>query len=391
MNKKIEELLTRGVEEIIEKKSLEQKLLSNKKLIIKYGADPSRPDLHLGHLVALRKLKKFQEMGHKIVFLIGDYTGMIGDPTDRTSARQPLTLEEVEKNAKTYLTQIGKILDIKKIKIVFNSEWYSHEGWKEALELSAKFTVSRILERDDFEKRLKAGKDVGVQEMLYPIMQAYDSVVLKADVEIGGTDQKFNMLAGRNLQKKSGQVPQDVITLPLLAGTDGSKKMSKSQDNYIGIVEESKEIFGKIMSLPDSCLVDYYITLTDEDVALVKKELKKGANPRDLKINLAKSIIKELYSEQEAQKAQESFVNQFQKKELPNDIKTVKLSGELNVLDLLFGQKMVESKSEARRMVEQGAVKINGNAEKDIKKIIKIKKELIIQVGKRRFLKVVEK
>lgn len=385
------ELLTRGVEEVIEKKSLLQKLANGKKLVVKYGADPSRPDLHLGHLVGLRKLRALQEMGHKIVFLIGDYTGMIGDPTDRTSARQPLTLEEVEKNAKSYLSQVGKILDLKKTKTVFNSEWYSKGGWKEVLELTSKFTIARILERDDFEKRVKANKDIGVQEILYPIMQAYDSVVLKSDIEIGGTDQKFNMIAGRKLQKRIGQAPQDIITLPLLVGTDGKKKMSKSLDNYIGITEAPKEIFGKIMSLPDSCLVDYFESLTDESIEELSKEIKVGKNPRDLKIRLAKIIITDLHNQKEATKAEQEFINQFQKKELPSDIKTVKLSGEFNILDLLFSQKLVESKSDARRMVEQGAVKLNGKVEKDLKKIVKIQKELVIQVGKRRFLKINEK
>jgi tyrosyl-tRNA synthetase len=358
-----EDFFEKGIVEIIDEKSLKAKLKTNKKLRIKMGFDPTRPDIHLGHAVGLRKLKELQDAGHKIIFLIGDYTAKIGDPSGRNTTRPVLTDQEIKENAKTYFNQVGKILDVKKAEVRYNSEWYKKMQFSDILQLLGKFTVAQIIERDDFEKRLKAGADIGMHELLYPLMQAYDSVMLKADVEFGGSDQKFNMLAGRDLQRKMGQTPQDVVMVRLLVGTDGKEKMSKSLNNYIAITDGPNIMFGKVMSIPDSAIPEYYelaTDLTESAIEKVKKAVKSDANPRDLKLDLAYEITKLYHGEIAAKKAKEEFIKVFTNKEMPTDIPEVKLDhGTYDILLLLVDLKAVSSSSEARRLIEQGGVKID--------------------------------
>lgn len=390
---KIKALLSHNVEEIIVKKSLEEKLFSGKKLRVKLGADPSRPDLHLGHSIAIRKLKEFQDLGHQVVFIIGDYTGMIGDPSGKSKTRPALSKEQVEENAKSYLDQVGKILDIKKTEIHYNSEWFSKLNFEDILMLTGKFTVARILERDDFNKRLKDGNDISVSEMLYPMMQAYDSIAIEADVEIGGTDQKFNLLAGRELQKKMGKNEQDVLTCPLLLGLDGVQKMSKSLDNYIGISESADSMFGKIMSIGDGMIYYYFKLLTDktpEELKTVEDFLgDKSRNPRDMKARLAKEVIALYHTKEEARAAEEEFNRIFREKQKPSEIPEIKLSSKTYpVLDLLLETKLINSKNEGRRLIEQGGVRINDEIQNDPQKIIDITSSTVLQVGKRKFIKI---
>jgi tyrosyl-tRNA synthetase len=393
---KITQLLTHNTEEVIIKESLKKKLSSGKKLRIKLGCDPSRPDLHLGHSIVIGKLKEFQDMGHQVVFIIGDYTGMIGDPSGKSKTRPALSKTEVQKNAKTYLKQVGKILDVEKTEIRFNSEWHSKLNFEDILKLTGRFTVARILERDDFTNRIKAGTDIAVSEMLYPMMQAYDSVMIKADIEIGGTDQKFNLLAGRELQKKMGLPEQDVITCPLLVGLDGKEKMSKSLDNYIGITENSDSMFGKIMSISDDMIFYYFKLLTvktDKELKELNLILKnRTQNPKDLKVQLAKEIIAIYHSAEKAEKAEKEFNQIFRDKEKPTDIPEIEISEkEYPILDLIMEAKLATTKSEARRLVEQGGVKINDEVQKDFKKAVAIKNGMILQVGKRKFAKITTK
>lgn len=381
----------KGVAEIIDKKSIEQKLKSGKKLKIKMGFDPTRPDIHLGHAVGLRILRKLQDAGHTIIFLIGDYTTKIGDPSGRNTTRPILDDEEIKKNAATYFEQVGKILDVKKAQIRYNSEWFEKMNFNDILQLAGKFTVAQIIERDDFEKRLKNGVDVGLHETLYPLMQAYDSVVLEADVEFGGSDQKFNILAGRNLQKKMGQTPQDIVLVELLVGLDGKEKMSKSLDNYIGITEKPNEMFGKVMSLPDSMIGTYFNLCTDEPPKQIKKHLldiKKGKNPRDVKALLAEKIVEIYHGKKPAEKAKEEFFNVFSKKELPKDIPMVEISGTFDLPLFLIELRAASSNSEARRLIEQGAVKVDGAKLTDFKSEIATHSGMIVQVGKKKFFKI---
>ncbi len=390
----IEKLLSHNAEEVIIKQDLEKKLMSGKKLRIKLGCDPSRPDLHLGHSIVLRKLKDFQDLGHQVVFIIGDYTGMIGDPSGKSKTRPALSSEEVKKNAKSYFSQVGKILDTKKTEIRYNSEWFSRMNFEDMLKLTSKFTVARILERDDFSKRLKDGVDVAVNEIMYPIMQAYDSIAVNADVEIGGTDQKFNMLAGRDLQRKMKKSEQNVLTCPLLVGLDGKEKMSKSMDNYIGIGEDPDSMFGKIMSISDAMIFYYFKLLTEiseEELQQIEADLKDPTkNPRDLKVALAKEIIAIYHGENEAKKAEDEFNKIFRDKKKPTEMESIKLQiANCKLQDLLIELKMVSSKSDAKRLVEQGGVKIDDNVKKDWKEKIEIKNGMIVQVGKRKFVKII--
>lgn len=381
----------KGVVEIIEKESLEQKLASKKKLRIKIGVDPTRPDIHLGHAVALRVLKRLQDAGHTIIFLIGDYTTKIGDPSGRNSTRPILDDEEIKANAKTYFDQVGNILDLKKTEIRYNSEWFSKMNFNDILQLAGKFTVAQITERDDFEKRLKGGIDVGLHEMLYPLMQAYDSVVLKADVEFGGTDQRFNMLAGRVLQKKMGQAPQDVVMVGLLIGLDGKEKMSKSLDNYIGITEPANSMFGKTMSIPDSLIESYFVLCTDETETQIKKhiaDMKAGKNPRDVKAELAEEIVEIYHGKKKAGEAKEEFFKVYSKKELPSDIPVVKISGTYTLPLFLIELGAVSSNSEARRLIEQGGLKIDDAKITDPKAEIATHPGMIVQAGKRKIYKI---
>lgn len=399
---KIKELLTRGVEEIIIRKELEEKLKSGKQLRIKWGVDPSRPDIHLGHSVVLKKLKELQDMGHQVIFLIGDFTGMIGDPSGKSKTRPELSKETVSNNYKSYFDQVGKILDMKKTEIRYNSEWYSHLTMEGILKLASKFTIARILERDDFSKRFKGGIDIAVSEFIYPMMQAYDSTMLKADIEIGATDQKFNMLAGRELAKKMGEPTQNVLMTPLLIGLDGVQKMSKSLDNYISLNESANSMFGKIMSIPDSLILNYFTLLTDtsaKELESIKENLNNSKlNPRDLKARLAKEIVTMYHSAAEAEKAEKEFNTIFRDKGLPSSIPEIKLAekgfyGEqsrtMPILDLLVKTKVTPSKNEAKRLVEGKAVEIDGKIISDWKTAIEIKSGMVIKAGKRKFAKII--
>ncbi|MFA6897752.1 MAG: tyrosine--tRNA ligase [Patescibacteria group bacterium] len=392
--KRIKELLSRNVEELIVEKSLEAKLESGKQLRIKYGADPSRPDLHLGHSVPIRKLKEFQELGHQVVFIIGDYTATIGDPSGKSKTRPALSIEEVKENAKSYFDQVGQILDLEKTEIHYNSEWFSKLNFEDILKLTAKFTVARILERDEFAKRLKEGADITVTEMLYPMMQAYDSIMTEADVEIGGTDQRFNLLAGRELQKKSGKPEQDVMLCPLLVGLDGANKMSKSLDNYIGISENAHSMFGKIMSISDEMIFYYFKLLTEktaEELKLIEETLAdKDKNPRDLKVRLAKEVIAVYHTAEEAEAAEEEFNRVFREKQKPTEMPEIKLEAkEYPILDLLTAAGLISSKNDGRRLIEQGGVRVNDEVQTDVQKIITVERGMILQVGKRKFVKIV--
>ena len=381
----------KGVVEIIDKKSLEQKLKEKTKLRIKMGFDPTRPDIHLGHAVGLRILKKLQDAGHTIIFLIGDYTTKIGDPSGRNTTRPILDDTEIKKNAATYFEQVEKILDVKKAQVRYNSEWYEKMNFNDILQIAGKFTVAQITERDDFEKRLKNGIDVGLHEMLYPLMQAYDSVVLNADVEFGGTDQKFNILAGRDLQKKMGQAPQDVVLVSLLVGLDGKEKMSKSLDNYIGVTEDPQSMFGKTMSIPDSLIESYFALCTDETPAQIKKHMesmKAGKNPRDVKTELAMRIVEIYHDKKKAKEAKEEFLNVFSKRELPKNIPTVNLSGNYELPLFVIELGAAGSNSDARRLISQGAVKIDGTKVTDPKSQISTHSGMIIQVGKQKYYKI---
>jgi len=371
------ELLSRGVEEVINKNDL-QKQLKSKKIRVKLGIDPTAPDLHLGHAVALRKLKQFQDAGHKVILIIGDFTAMIGDPTDRVGARESLTTAQVKKNMREYLDQAGKILNLKKVEIKYNSQWFKKLDFNKLLDLMASFTVQQLIERDDFSKRIKEGKPVGYHELIYPIMQAYDSVIIKADLEIGGRDQRLNILAGRDLMSKSGMKPQNVLTLPLLEGTDGKRKMSKSFNNYISLNDKPNDMFGKIMSIPDALISKYFDLLTD-----LKKPRSK--DQRKNKLLLAKTIVADLHNKKLAQKAEDYFIKVFSKKEQPTDIVKLKIKAKkINLVDLLI-KAGVKSKSEARRLIDQGGIRIDKEVKKGYNTKISIKGGSVLQIGKRKF------
>jgi len=386
-----EEFFSRGIEEIIEEKSFFSKLKSGKPLRIKLGMDPTRPDVHLGHSVSLLRLKYLQELGHKIIIIIGDYTTKIGDPSGRNSARPMMSDSEIKKNAATYFKQVTKILNKRRTEIRFNSEWFRKMNFNDVLQTAGKFTVSNLLERDDFSKRLKDNAAVGLHELLYPLMQAYDSVVLEADIAFCGSDQKFNELAGRELQKKMGQTPQDIVMTKLLVGLDGHIKMSKSADNYIGITEKPESQFGKVMSIPDNLIIDYYELCTDlpsEEINNIKKKLKQGENPRDIKLNLAKEIVGLYHGAEAAEKAQGEFVSVFSKKELPSDMPEVKISGDYKLFNLLTAISGAKTNSEARRLILQGGVKIDGAKANNPDLNITVRSGMVIQVGKKKFFKV---
>ncbi len=378
------DIIKRGTVEIISEKELVLKLEKKKPLVVKAGFDPSAPDIHLGHTVILRKLKHFQDLGHRVVFLIGDFTGMIGDPTGRSEIRKRLTETEVKENAKTYKKQVFKILDEKKTEIVFNSSWLGRMALKDALELMSHTTVSQVLARADFSGRYKSGKDISLLEFMYPLLQAYDSVELRSDVELGGTDQKFNLLMGRELQKDFNQESQIVIMTPLLIGLDGVNKMSKSFGNHIGIDEKPEEMFGKIMSISDELMLQYYELLTDENLDEVRK-----MHPMDAKKNLAKIIVKDYHGENLAETALRDFENKFQKRDPFTELKLVERPLKSNLCDFLVEEKACSSKGEYRRLVEQDAIEVNGIKVKEIGFKLEPSKEYRIKVGKKRFVKVV--
>ena len=373
------ELIKRGTVEIIQLDELKKKLEQKKPLVAKAGFDPTAPDIHLGHTVLLRKMKHFQDLGHQVVFLIGDFTGRIGDPSGQSKIRKHLSKEEVLKNAKTYERQIFKILDKKKTKVVFNSSWCSKMGVEGIFDLANRYTVARILERDDFLKRYKNDKPIAILELLYPLIQAYDSVVLKADVELGGTDQKFNLLVGRDLQRTYNQEPQVVITMPLLEGTDGVQKMSKSLGNYIGIEEEPKEIFGKIMSISDELMLKYYELLTDIDLSDVKK-----LHPKEAKKKLAKIIVSQYHSKKDAEREEANFEKAFKHKKFPDNVPLTKIEAGDNVLTIL-GKAAKSSNSDIRRKIKEGAVEINGKKVKNLDFPFKSGTEYRVRIGKRFF------
>lgn len=388
-------LLKRGVEEILLEQELMARLQEGRPLRVKAGFDPTAPDLHLGHTVLLNKLKQFQDLGHEAIFLIGDFTGMIGDPTGKNQTRKPLTRDEVIENARTYEAQIYKILDPEKTLIIFNSSWMNAMSAADLVQLAAKYTVARMLERDDFSKRYKSGQAIAIHEFLYPLIQGYDSVALKADVELGGTDQKFNLLVGRQLQEVFGQKPQVVMTLPILEGLDGVQKMSKSLGNYIGIAEPADEMFGKIMSISDRLMWRYYELLSFrpmEEVEDYRKACEAGANPRDYKVKLALEIVTRFHSAEAAKQALAKFEARFQQGQLPEDLPLQRLpapqrSG-YGIAALLKDAGLVKSTSEAFRMIKQGAVRIDGERINDSGLIIAPGSVHIFQVGKRKFAKV---
>jgi len=392
-NKKINELLTQGVSEIVIEKDLRQKLAGGKKLRVKHGVDPTSKDLHLGHAVVYWKLREFQDLGHTIVFLIGGFTARFGDPTDKAEVRKMKTKEDAEKLAEDYINQVGKILDLKKTEIRSNSEWYDKMSAEQLLHLMSEFTVARMLERDMFQDRIKKQKDIGLHEINYPVLQGYDSVQLKSDVTVIGTDQKFNELQARPLQKSAGQIPQDIITVPLLVGTDGKEKMSQSLGNQIGILDTPDQKFGKVMSIPDNIIVNYYelaARASQQKIETVKKRLAAGENPRNLKQELAFDIVALYHGKNEAKRAQEEFVRVFAKKEKPDTIPEIKIDQpEINLVELLVKTELATSKSEARRLVEQGAVKINDQIQNNWQQLVKITPRMVLQAGKRRFVRII--
>lgn len=391
-------LYNSGVADIIPANELKVKiaksLVNNQPLKIKLGLDPSAPDVHLGHTVVLNKLKQFQENGHIIQLIIGDFTGKIGDPTGKSIARKQLTDEEVKHNAKTYFEQFGKVLDMEKVELYYNSKWLASLGLEEVINLSASITVARLLERNDFSERLSTGKPISLHEFFYPLMQGYDSVELESDVELGGTDQHFNVLMGRHLQEHFEKEKQVVVLLPLLEGLDGVEKMSKSKNNYIGVDEEPSQMYGKAMSIPDELIMKYFHLVTDlslEEKTQIDDDIKSGhLHPRDAKMKLAKQIVAMYHHEQAAERAEEYFKTVFQKGAIPEDIPTTNWQGteEIGIVDLLVQLKMQTSKSEARRMIQNGGIQIDGEKVEDANIVVALKSGTIIQVGKRKFLKI---
>ncbi|MGM0608512.1 MAG: tyrosine--tRNA ligase [Candidatus Muiribacteriota bacterium] len=390
--KKQMEVLTRGATEILKAEELEEKLKSQDKLIVKAGFDPTAPDIHLGHTVLLRKMRQFQEFGHKVVFLIGDYTGMIGDPSGKNATRKQLSKEEVLENAQTYKKQVEKVLDINSLVIEFNSRWFNKLDFSDVINLSSKYTLARMLERDDFEKRFNNNEPISIHEFFYPLMQGYDSVALEADIELGGNDQKFNLLMGRHLQREYGQQSQVILTMPLLEGLDGVEKMSKSLNNYIGITDTPKEMFGKIMSLNDEIMFKYFELLTDipiEEINNFRGQIKKGENPMIFKKRLASEIIKFYYNQEEAQKARFNFEKVHSKKQIPDDIPEVKLNQKKWWLPkLIVFLEFAKSTSEARRLIKGGAVSLNGEKITDPGFEFALEEETVLKAGKRKFAKI---
>jgi tyrosyl-tRNA synthetase len=388
-------LIKRGIDELISEDELLAKLKSKKQLIVKAGFDPTAPDLHLGHTVLINKLRHFQQLGHQIIFLIGDFTGMIGDPSGKNKTRPALDEVQIKENAKSYEKQVFKILDPKLTHVRFNSEWSNKLGAEGIIKLASQYNLARMLERDDFSKRYKSNQTIALHEFLYPLIQANDSIALEADIELGGTDQKFNLLVGRELQRSFGQEPQVVITVPILEGLDGKNKMSKSLDNYVGIDEAPNEMFGKIMSISDELMWRWFDLLsfkTTEEINNLKVDQTNGKNPKDIKIELAKELIARFHDEESADLAEINFINQFQKKNIPDDIEEVSLvlsESSIPLANLLKDCEMTSSTSEAIRMIKQGAVRIDEKKITDTKYIIFSGTSAVYQVGKRKFKKII--
>lgn len=392
-------IILKGVEDLIDEKDLREKLTNahkeGRQLVVKLGLDPSAPDIHLGHTVVLRKMKQLQDLGHKVVIIIGDFTGKIGDPTGKSQARKALTTEQVLENAKTYQEQIFKVLDREKTEVRFNSEWLGKLNFEDVVKLAATITVARMLEREDFKKRYESHTPISVHEFFYPLMQGYDSVAIKADIELGGTDQRFNLLMGRALQKEFGQDSQVVIMMPIIEGLDGVNKMSKSLGNYIGVDEEAGVMYQKAMEIPDSLIVKYYNLVTDvhpDVVAEIEKDLKEDRkNPRDIKMELAKEIVRLYHGEEKANFAEERFKSVFQKGQIPVDILTVEAdANDFDLAQIIVDNKLTPSKSELRRLVKQGGVKVNSEKINDLQEVV-AEGELVVQIGKKKFIKVVVK
>ena len=379
------EIIKRGVVDLLPEDAMLKKLKKNIPLKIKLGADPSAPDLHLGHAVVLRKLKQLQDLGHEIIFLIGDFTGMIGDPSGKSDTRKPLSREEVMVNAETYKKQLFKILDPVKTVIKFNSEWLDDLKFRDLLKLTSSVTIAQILERDDFSKRLKEQKPISLVEFMYPLAQGYDSVVLEADLETGGTDQKFNLLFGRSLQHTLGLEPQCILTMPIIEGTDGVQKMSKSLNNYIGITETPENMFGKIMSLPDTLIKKYFELLTDVDMEVIIARLASDENPRNLKVELGQNIVTQYHSKEDADKALAHFENLFKKGGIPDEMPEFTLSADISIVDCLLEAGLESSKGAIRRLITQNAVSVDGEK---IQEDYIIKKECVIRMGKLKFLRI---
>lgn len=385
--------IKRGTEEVLLEADLLEKLKEDRPLRIKLGCDPTAPDIHLGHTVILNKLRTFQDLGHEVIFLIGDFTGMVGDPSGKNSTRPALTREQVKANAQTYIEQVYKILDADKTRIEFNSDWLEPLGAAGMIRLASQQTVARMMERDDFKKRYGSGQSIAIHEFMYPLLQGYDSVALKADVELGGTDQKFNLLMGRELQKSDGQKPQTVIMMPLLEGLDGVKKMSKSANNYIGVNDPAEEMFGKIMSISDELMWRYFELLSFRplsDIEQLKQNVDQGQNPRDVKISLAKEIISRFHDDESAEAAHQAFIQRFQKGAIPDDIPEVEMViGEgIGIANLLKEAGLVSSTSDAMRMIKQGAVKLDSEKITDPRLQFTTEMTGVFQVGKRKFAKI---
>jgi len=380
----------RGTDEILPLDELKKKLAKNKPLRIKAGFDPTAPDLHLGHTVLINKLKQLQDLGHEILFLIGDFTGMIGDPTGKSATRPPLTQEQVVENSQTYQDQVFKILDKDKTTVVFNSEWMNKMSSADMIKLASQQTVARMLERDDFSKRYKSGKSISIHEFLYPLIQGYDSVALESDVELGGTDQKFNLLMGRELQKQAGMEQQVILTMPILEGLDGVQKMSKSLDNYIGIDDAPDDMFGKIMSISDELMWRYLELLSFESLETIvswKTEIENGENPRNIKFRLAEEIITRFHSSDAAKQAQQNFINRFAKNKVPNEMPEFSFDADIKIANLLKDAGLVNSTSDAFRMIKEGAAKIEGEKITD-RNLVPESGTAVYQVGKRKFARV---
>ena len=391
------EIISKGTEEVIPLQDLRHKLESsiknNKPLVVKLGCDPSRPDLHIGHSVVLQKLRDFQDLGHQAILVIGDFTAMIGDPSDRNKTRPQLTLEEAKANAESYVEQSKAILDVKTLKVLFNSTWLNKMNFSDVIKMSSKYTVARMIERDDFTKRFESEIPISMHEFLYPLAQAMDSVEIKSDVELGGTDQKFNLLVGRDLQREYDQEPQSIITLPLLEGTDGIEKMSKSYDNYIALDDSAQDMYGKLMSINDSMITKYYklaVFADKEKVLSIEKKLNDSSiNPRDIKRDLAKDLVERYYDKDTAFEAEQAFDQIFVKKSIPDDMPTFKVRSNSNILDILLSEKLIASKAEGKRLIAQNAIKIDGEVCSDIGyEVSNGCGELIVKIGKRRFLKI---
>ena len=391
------EIISKGTEEVIPLQDLRHKLESsiknNKPLVVKLGCDPSRPDLHIGHSVVLQKLRDFQDLGHQAILVIGDFTAMIGDPSDRNKTRPQLTLEEAKANAESYIEQSKVVLDVKTLKVLFNSTWLNKMNFSDVIKMSSKYTVARMIERDDFTKRFESEIPISMHEFLYPLAQAMDSVEIKSDVELGGTDQKFNLLVGRDLQREYDQEPQSIITLPLLEGTDGIEKMSKSYDNYIALDDSAQDMYGKLMSINDSMITKYYklaVFADKEKVLAIEKKLNDSSiNPRDIKRDLAKDLVERYYDKDTALEAEQAFDQIFVKKSIPDDMPTFKVRSNSNILDILLSEKLIASKAEGKRLIAQNAIKIDGEICSDIGyEVSNGCGELIVKIGKRRFLKI---